>query len=255
MQLLILITIFLVFLVACCMYNKKYNKSNFQQIPSIKIEEKNLKHPVLEYQQQESQGRTPAVLGDPLRPVLSAGPNHIPGPQIGKPLGIPVPRNALKETSERYKTPFYYAARPNISFDYFRPYGPNQLEMQETIVPSDIPFYNQTEKYLSPALPGYGFFGSANAFDPAPEVLTSWEKAGILTTVNPNNDSILNIYRRPIAPLQDLFEYVVQDKNGFIIKLDEKFIEDGDIVPRVPGKENKGKWQAKMYIQNKYVWV
>lgn len=236
-------------------------RSNFQMpaykpVISENTPKEQIHHPVLEYQQYASKGRIPATLGDPLRPVLSAAPNYYEtGPYPGKPQGIPIPRNVLKTTSERYKTPFYFATRPNLSFDYFKPYGPNQPEMQETIVASDTPIYNQPENWLNPALPGFGFYGSANAFDPAPEVYTPWEKAGILTTTDEHDDTILNIYRRPIAPLQDLFEYVVQDKDGFIIKLKEHYIEDGDIVPRVPGKENKGSWRARMYIENKYIWV
>lgn len=77
---------------------------------------------------------------------------------------------------------------------------------------------------------------------------------GIITTVNESDDSIMNLYRRPIAPLQDLWEYSAQDKNGFVIKLkNTNYLENGDIIPYVEGKQNKGSWKVTDYIKDKYV--
>lgn len=124
-----------------------------------------------------------------------------------------------------------YQTRPVISGDFFRPYGPN------------VP------------VSGVPFFGSVNAYAPFPEVNNPWEKAGILTSIGENTkEEILNLYRRPIAPLQDLWEYQVQDKNGFVIKLENiKYIENGDVIPHVIGK--KGPWKVHDFVQNKYIWV
>ena len=78
----------------------------------------------------------------------------------------------------------------------------------------------------------------------------------MLSTVDPTNNAILNLYRKPVAPLQDLFDYAVQDKNGFIIKLRRTdFLEDGDIVPEVIGKESLGPWKVTQFIKDKYIWA
>lgn len=127
---------------------------------------------------------------------------------------------------------FPLQTRPLASGDFFRPYGPN-------VPVANVPF-----------------FGSVNAYAPFPEVNTPWEKSGILTSIEgpqAGRDQIMNLYRRPIAPLQDLWEYQVQDKNGFVIKLHAKYLQNGDIIPHVTGKE--GSWKVHDYVQNKYIWV
>lgn len=186
------------------------------------------------------------------------------GPYPGKPLNVPIPAGTMKVSNEGYNPDMfrfsplavgtigsavrggyhlpYSGALPQVtapgadfppqthplaSGDFFRPYGPN------------VPIANVP------------FFGSVNSYAPFPEVNTPWEKAGILTSSEGNH--ILNLYRRPIAPLQDLWEYQVQDKNGFMIKLPEKYLRNGDIIPHVTGKE--GSWKVHDYVQNKYIWV
>lgn len=119
--------------------------------------------------------------------------------------------------------------RPLYSGDYFRPYGPN-------IPVSNVPF-----------------IGSVNAYAPFPEVNNPWEKAGVLSSQS-GKERLLNLYRRPIAPLQDLWEYQVQDKNGFVIKLNAKYLQNGDIVHHITGEEG-GPWKVHDYVQNKYIWV
>lgn len=107
--------------------------------------------------------------------------------------------------------------------------------------------------------PGTGFVGSVDRTlsPPFPEVATPWEKAGLLTTLNPRDDTLLNLFRRPIAPGQDLWEYAVQDKDGFIVPFQNRitYLEDGDIIDSVLGKENKGRWRANIFSDNRYVWV
>jgi hypothetical protein len=212
-------------------------------------------HPVLNYQRNQSTDllqEWPVNYGDPIRGSNVAGPMSTPGPYPGKPMGVPVPAGTLKETNERYaplsntnstsgpgfKNMIGYWYRklfsggPAIdptSADFYRPYGPN------------VPI-NTTP-----------FFGNVDAYAPFPEVLTPWEKAGILTSRN--GDILLNLFRRPIAPSQDLWEYQVEDKDGFIIKLENKYIEDGTIVRDVLGKADMGPWVAHIFVQNKYVWV
>jgi len=193
------------------------------------------------------------------------------GPYPGKPLNVPVPKGALKESSEEYGYPFYRLYRPLKPYDYFRPYGPNQR--LKDIVVSDRSIYDSqrvghadglpTTEYPEEVLPkdftpagNIPFYSSASPFAPFPEIYSPWEKVGVLTTVDPQDDTILELYRRPIAPLQDLFEYSIQDKNGFILQLRGKdFLETGDIIPSVLGKESKGPWKVTQFIENKWVWA
>lgn len=206
------------------------------------------------------------------------------GPYPGKSLNIPVPQGSLKESSEEYGYPFYKLYRGAPPYDYFRPYGPNQ-KLKDVVV-TDRSIYDRSKqrmgfgfaanpnipkgglpKYTPETLPkgftpGYTgsapipFYSSVSAFAPFPEIYTPWEKVGVLTTVNPQDDSILELYRRPVAPLQDLFEYSVQDKNGFILQLrGTNYLRTGDIIPNVLGKESKGPWKVTQFIKNKWVWA
>ena len=231
------------------------------------------RHPVLSYQMAHNQGIVPASIGDPIRIPDVAGPMGLytdrdrfynsrvirpdarpynldaPGPYPGLPIGVPVPAGALKATEGLYPYPytpgygarrgigedFPYQQRPVTSGDFFRPLGPN--------APS-------------------AFVGSVDAYAPFPEVNTPWEKAGILTATHSHShghsqkNEILNLYRRPIAPMQDLWEYQVQDKDGYVIKLDRvKYLEDGDLIHDIIGKQGLGPWRAHVFVNNKYVWV
>jgi hypothetical protein len=133
-------------------------------------------------------------------------------------------------------------ARTNLpSGDFFRPQGPNSPNAA-----GNMPFY-----------------GNVDAYAPFQEINSPWEKAGILVKHDggnlgdhhlEKNHELLNLYRRAIAPVQDVWEYTVQDKNGFIIKLENrKFIENGDVVDHVIGKG--GPFKAHVFVQNKYIYV
>lgn len=187
-------------------------------------------------------------LGDTNRPILYNGPHYskrqyaLPEP----PLKVPVPQRALKETSERYGYPFRQFEQLSYtvdSTDYFKPHSYNTV--------------GRHAGYADPRYSGRGrFYSSVNAYAPHNEVTSEWEKAGLLTTTNANDDTILVLYRRPIAPLQDLWEYAVQNKDGIIIPLeDKKFLENDDVIGTVPGLESKGSWKVKIYVNNKYVWM
>jgi hypothetical protein len=140
-----------------------------------------------------------------------------------------------KQLKDRAHAPggFDKPSRPNTSFDYMKPYGPNPN------IESNIPF-----------------FGSVSSFAPFPEVLSDWEKVGLLSPVETGKDGIMNLYRSPVAPLQDLWKYSVQDKSGFIIPLDPiTYLQNGDIVPSIVGKANVGPWKVSMFVNNKYIWM
>jgi len=201
----------------------------------------------------------------------SLGPGS--GPYPGIPLGVPVPRGSLKKTSEKYgyvqraglsgpgprtvsprEYPFYKVSRPLKPYDYFKPFGPNQNVDQEANY-ADTPFYDRGVYSAGYAGGDVPFISSVNAFAPFPEVDSAYEKRGILQTVDENDTTILNVYARPIAPLQDLFRYTVQDKDGFIVPLEQNYLENGDIVPEVVGKEALGKWRFRDFVKDKFVWV
>ena len=92
------------------------------------------------------------------------------------------------------------------------------------------------------------------------EVSTEWSKVGLLIKlgegpeVGDKDPKIMDLYGRPIAPLQDLFQYRAQDKNGFTIPLtyQKRELEDGDIVNEIPGKP--GKWKASLDT-NRFIWM
>lgn len=178
---------------------------------------------------------------------------------------VPIPSGALKATNEDYWRDRYYqtpgviggsaypfvscncgcgSPRPCKNFrklpgmrgpasdNYFTPYGEN----------SD--FHNVP------------FISSVSSYSPYPAVESCWEKIGILTSslsdANPNSEkNLLNLYRRPIAPIQHLWEYQVQDAAGFVIKLKDREIRNGDSIT-VPGKQ--GTWTAKLFTKDKWIW-
>ena len=259
-------------------------------------------HPVLEYQRNASYDTHPASWGDPIRPLgISSGPSassfsasrYDPaydysniGPEPGMMMNVPVPAGSLKESNEKWDYPFYYQPRPLQPYDYFKPYGPNQNNMQKGLGYADTPFYKrdfpesrsfsrepnipyQRSDTMSNTWPGsprpalgytgsgaIPFISSVSAYAPFPEVSTQWEKIGLIHTLNPNDNTIMNLYRKPIAPLNDLYQYMVQNRDGFMIPLKHtNFLENGDTIPHVIGFDSLGPWKANIFVENKYVWA
>lgn len=209
------------------------------------------------------------------------------GPYPGKPQNVPVPAGAMKASNEQFNpdmfrfsplavgtvgsaVPFLgptnappWSSSPGNQGSYHIPYSgalPQVTAPGSDFPPQTRPLYSgDFFRPYGPNVPvaNVPFFGSVNSYAPFPEVNTPWEKSGILTSISTgrggDSPQILNLYRRAIAPLQDLWEYQVQDKNGFVIKLHAKYLQDGDIVPHVAGKE--GSWKVHDYVQNKYIWV
>lgn len=279
------LVLFIVLLIASVVYFSA-TKSGYRYLPLFG---QYPQHPVLRYQYGEASraGVYPASYGDAIRPygeVVKTGPlsgypqrgdtsrdtyntsgfqraySRGDGPYPGLMMNVPVPAGSLKLSSEYYKYPFYYQQKPLAPYDYFKPYGPNQASLQNDIVVADTPFYKRDPVYspgVYSGIPGtVPFISSVSSYAPFPEVQTAWEKTGMLQTLDPSDNTVLNLYRRSVAPLQDLFEYSVQDKDGFITPLrGVNYLEDGDIVPTVEGKESLGKWKANIYVNNKYVWA
>lgn len=143
--------------------------------------------------------------------------------------------------------------------DFYR--GANEIPYNsEDFFPSESTLFNSLGyrgPYSSPYL-GLEFLGSVDANAVGFKAIdTKWEKIGLLTTTNENDDSILNLYQRDIAPYRDLYEYAAQDKNGFILPLNKNitYLEEGDIVDHVVGKDTEGPWKAHLFYRNKYIYV
>lgn len=146
------------------------------------------------------------------------------------PMNVPVPAGTLKASSER----FNHRQIP------VRGYSP--AYSQQVLTPRE-----------GPTLP-VAFVGSVDVSAPHHRVDTPWEKIGLLTPVDSNSRELLNLYREPIAPSQDLWAYQAVDRDGFVIELDQtRFLEDGDVIHHVIGKG--GPWRVHNFVQNKYVWV
>lgn len=204
---------------------KEYDSVEKQPLSSIYDETE--RHPVLAYQYSKRKGIAPANWGDPIRI------KDISGPLPDSYQGIPVPAGALKKTNDLGKYGSF------TSFGDKFPYQNRPIESQDFT--RDIP-----GNLVRPQI----YVGNVDSSVPLQEVRTPWEKIGILT----KEKEILNLFQRPIAPMQDLWEYQVQDKNGFVIKLEEKkYIENGDVIPFVIGKN--GPWKAHVFTENKYVLV
>lgn len=180
---------------------------------------------------------------------------------------IPIPAGALKATNEDYWEAKYYAT-PGLglpSFGGIASLGcncgcnaPRPCRNYKRLPALKGP---TSDNYFTPFGPNSNlsnvpFISSVNAYSPYPAVESCWEKIGILTSSlsssDPNSErNILNLYRRPIAPVQNLWAYQVQDAAGFVIPLPDREIRNGDTVT-VPGKQ--GVWTAKTFNKDKYIW-
>ena len=249
-------------------YSPGYNMNSQYGFPVPGVRQM---HPVLAYQFMHDKAINPANLGDPIRIADVAGAkedlygspkNFLDALTIDKG-SVPVPMGALKATNEQYNRDMFRftpggltegtIARPKNEREPFsiQPVTPPGAPLPSQ--PGAIPSTNFFRPY-GPNVPvePVPFFGSVNAYAPFPAIETKWEKAGLLTSVDGNR--ILNLYRRPIAPLQDLWEYQVQDKNGFVIKLENvRYLEDGDSVPFIVGKAGLGPWKVHIFVENKYI--
>lgn len=116
------------------------------------------------------------------------------------------------------------------------------------------PFYTPGEH--TPVPSQVQFFSSSSAYSPLPKFNPPQEKIGILVPTDPTLPGILNLYRQPIAPAQDLYRYTVQTKDGFLIQLDYTgYLDSGDTVGMIPGLPNIPKWTVKNYANTAYTLI
>lgn len=163
------------------------------------------------------------------------------------------PRGALKETSERHRKQYGVSIyNPGSAYDIDYTY--HGYDTADDISPI---------LYPKKRLPSHGHFNNGiTSIDPheysiprARVYNPSWEKVGIARTENSSDDALLNVYRRPISQGMDLWQYKVQDKHGFEITLQKNdYIEDGDNIGVIRGKESKGSWIVNLDSVNKWVY-
>jgi hypothetical protein len=81
-------------------------------------------------------------------------------------------------------------------------------------------------------------------------------KVGILSLVGTRppgaKNEILNLFARPIAPVDDQYEFRVQDRDGFVINLDQRYLEDKQVITGITGKP--GEWLVTLDSPYTFVW-
>jgi hypothetical protein len=74
-----------------------------------------------------------------------------------------------------------------------------------------------------------------------------WQNVGVLT----NDVEILNLYTRPTTYNEDIWQYRVQDKDGFMIEIGEiPLLKNGMMVDTIPGKP--GIFKVNLYKKDIY---
>lgn len=96
-----------------------------------------------------------------------------------------------------------------------------------------------------------GLYGDSNPI-PKPVIIANPirpnNKIGILTSVSPNPQGVLNLYAIILDSWREIYSYYVEDKNGFKIPLLDKYnykFVNGDIIEDIPS--NPGKWKVLLY--------
>lgn len=86
-------------------------------------------------------------------------------------------------------------------------------------------------------------------------IMNEWERIGVVINqssgITFDSENIMTLFRRPIAPMQELWQYRVQDKNGFVLRVPNvEYIKTGDVIT-VDGKP--GQWKVDMYNVDKWI--
>lgn len=83
-----------------------------------------------------------------------------------------------------------------------------------------------------------------------------FHKVGLLTQKVSSHDKknvILNLYKRTISDYAEIYEYSIEDRDGFIIPLKSKVhgdfnrLENGDVIDGVLGYENNGPFNVNIF--------
>jgi hypothetical protein len=118
------------------------------------------------------------------------------------------------------------------------------------------------EIYPVPVIPGgeflkRGVISMRNVDFPYQDITTVFQRVGTIATADKNDDYVMTLYRRDIAPERDLYEYKVNDNmNGSNIEIfldtNISLLRNGDRII-VPGFESKGEFIVKLDRQYSYI--
>ena len=121
---------------------------------------------------------------------------------------------------------------------------------------------NVNEIYPVPVIPGgeflkRGVISMRNVEFPYQDITTVFQRVGTIATADKNDDYVMTLYRRDIAPERDLYEYKVNDNmNGSNIEIfldtNISLLRNGDRII-VPGFESKGEFVVKLDRQYSYI--
>lgn len=121
---------------------------------------------------------------------------------------------------------------------------------------------NVNEIYPVPVIPGgeflkRGVISMRNVDFPYQDITTVFQRVGTIATADKNDDYVMTLYRRDIAPERDLYEYKVNDNmNGSNIEIfldtNISLLRNGDRII-VPGFESKGEFIVKLDRQYSYI--
>ena len=149
-----------------------------------------------------------------------------------------------------------------------------------------VKFYNQNKKlktkvktltksldvssFNQPPIPTLGtglVFRAKSEYMPSEkdilEQMKEWKLAGVVYSVDPVDNTILNLERRLEMPGryignqtrdESTYNYRVVDKHGFVIELPRSYSQllDDSIIDVIPGMETKGQFKVNLY-DNSYI--
>ena len=153
-----------------------------------------------------------------------------------------VPSGTLKHTREdenRYNK--------NVFSDYFHNYN-YELDRFNQKVPYGYNYNSSIDYDIKPAI------SSVNEFVPLPRLVTNFDEIGYLVSSDPDEKKLLKLFRRPISPQQDMYEYKIRDsKNKLDILLKNTgYLKDGDNIGIIDG-QGPSTWRAVINTNNKFV--
>jgi len=135
--------------------------------------------------------------------------------------------------------------------------------VQPTPLLNQMNYSNQIkEMYPVPIIPGgeflrRGVISMRNVDFPYQDLTTTYQRVGTVSTVDKNDDYMMTLYRRDIAPERDLYEYkVIDHTNGNNIEIflntNIALLRNGDKII-ISGYESKGEFMVNLDRQYSYI--
>lgn len=135
--------------------------------------------------------------------------------------------------------------------------------VQPTALLNQMNYSNQIkEMYPVPIIPGgeflrRGVISMRNVDFPYQDLTTTYQRIGTVASVDKNDDYMMTLYRRDIAPERDLYEYkVIDHTNGNNIEIflntNIALLRNGDKII-ISGYESKGEFVVNLDRQYSYI--